>query len=146
MSLAVAVTPAQGEDILLEVSVDGGTTWLKVFCLIKQGFDAARNVNKTNTQCGQLIGKGTLDFSIPVEGAVNVAVVAGYASYKQMQSWIDSFTALMARQKAPTSTGADFYNGINCYLTDLKLDMPVDNIATFSGTLTGYGTWVTVAP
>lgn len=128
--------------VLPEVSEDGGTTWLKLVCLAKQGFETTRTVNKTVTQCGTLVGLGPLDNTVPVEGAVNTDPDAGYASYFKMQGWIKNGTALMYRQVMDN----DLYNGISCYLTDLKLDIPVDDIAKFSGTLTGFGTWDIVAP
>lgn len=145
MALAIATTPLQGEDVLSEISTDNGVTWKAIVCLIKQGVEATRNVNKTNTQCGQLIGKGTLDLNIPVEGAVNVDAPAGYVSYKDLQGMIKDFTSVMYRSKSPAD-GSKYYNGTNAYLTDLKLDVPVDNIATFSGTLTGWGDWAIAAP
>lgn len=141
----IQTTPVQGEDILLEVSDDNGENWYKIVCLTKQGFEFTRNINRTNTQCGQLIGKGTPEMNIPVEGAVNVVPdeVGGFASYKKMQVWAKDFIALKARQVAPTGDGSSFINQINCYLTDIKLDLPVDNIAVFSGSLTGFGAWTT---
>jgi hypothetical protein len=145
MAIDIATVPVQGEDVLLEVS-ENGVDWYTLVCMIKQGWEATRNVNKTETQCGQLVGKGTLDITVPIEGAVNVVADdivdnAGFASYKKMQSWIKDFTPLQVRQLAPTGDGASFTNRSNAYLTDLKMDLPVDNIALFSGTLTGYGTW-----
>lgn len=146
MAIDIAMVPVQGEDILLEVSDDNGENYYTLVCLIKQGWETTRNVNKTQTQCGTAIGKGILDNSIPVEGAVNVVedVVGTYASYKKMQSWINDFTPLLVRQLAPTADGASFTNRTGAYLTDLKLDLPVNDIAKFSGTLMGFGTWTIV--
>lgn len=142
----IQTVPVQGEELLLKVSDDNGANWYTLVCLVKQAFEATRNVNKTNTQCGQLIGKGTLDTSVPVEGAINVIPDdlvngAGFASYKKMQTWMKDFTALLVDQRHPDNDGASFANKINAYLTDLKMDAPVDNICTFSGTLTGFGAW-----
>lgn len=140
--LSIASNVQQGEGVLAEVSEDSGTTWLKLVCLIKQGFETTRAVNKTPTQCGVQVGLGPLDNSVPLEGAINTDPAAGYASYSKMQEWIDDGTALMFRQVMDN----DLYNGISCYLTDLKLDIPVDDIAKFSGTLTGFGARVRVNP
>lgn len=142
MALNIATNAQQGDAVLAEVSADGGTTWLKLVCIIKQAFEATRNVNKTMTQCGQLVGKGVLDLSAPIEGAVNTDAPATYASYAEMQTWCKNFTALMFRQVMDNG----LYNGINCYLTDLKLDLPVEDIGKFSGTLTGFGDWTIAAP
>lgn len=144
--LDIQTVPIQGDDLILEVSDDNGDNWYKIVCLIKQGFEFTRNPPKTNTQCGQLIGKGVPEMSIPIEGALNVVddvLVdnAGYASYKKMQGWAKDFPALKARQLYPAGAGGDLTNRINCYLTDLKMDAPVDNIITFTGTLMGFGTW-----
>ena len=140
--LNIASNVQQGELVLAEISADSGTTWLKLVCLIKQGFESTRQVNKTMTQCGQQVGLGSLDNTVPLEGAVNTNPTSGYASYENMQSWLKNGTALMFRQIMDNG----LYNGINAYLTDLKLDLPVDDIAKFTGTLTGFGEWVIVAP
>lgn len=143
--ITVATTAVQGEDVLFEASEDNGVTWLKLVCLIKQDFEATRNVNKTNTQCGPLIGKGTLETGAPVEGAVNVAAPAGYASYAKLQEWMKEFTPVLVRQQSPTLTGSDLKNQTAAYMTDLKLSMPIDNIATFTAQFTGFGEW-TITP
>lgn len=145
----VATTPVQGEELLLKVSDNNGVDWYTLVCVIKQGIEQTRNVNKTNTQCGQLIGKGTIDRKIPVEGAVNVIpddIVnnAGFASYKKMQEWFENFTSLLVDQRHPDNDGLSFANKGPAYLTDLKLDAPVDNICTFTATLDGWGAWVIV--
>lgn len=144
--LNVATVPAQGEDLLLKVSEDNGENWLTLVCLVKQGFEFTRNVNETNTQCGQLIGKGTPSMNIPVEGAVNITEDAtlngaGFASYKKMQTWAKDFTPLIVKHEMPENDNTGFKNQVNAYLVDLKLDAPVDNICTFSATLRGWGTW-----
>lgn len=146
MIQGINTVPVQGEELLLKVSDDNGVNWYTLVCLVKQGFKYSRNVNKTNTQCGQLIGKGTPEMSIPVEGAINVIADdivnnAGFASYKKLCEWADNFTALLVKQEHPENDGASFKNQMNAYLTNIDMDAPVDNICTFSGTLEGFGAW-----
>lgn len=140
-----ATIVAQGEDLLLKVSDDNGANYFTLVCLVKQGMEKTRNINKTNTQCGQQIGKGTIDRGIPVEGVIDTSIVdeaGGYASYKKMNEWFENFTPLIVDQRHPVNDGANFANKGPAYLTDLKLDAPVDNLVTWSATLTGFGAWV----
>jgi predicted secreted protein len=149
MAIEITTNPLQGEDLLLKVSPDNGETWYTIVCLIKQAIEKTRNVNKTQTQCGQLIGKGVPDVTLPIEGAVNAPVPAvaddeGFASYYLLNKWFHDFTPLMFTQKLPetpaNSAAIGVFNEGKCYITDLKMDAPVDNIITFSATLMVYGT------
>lgn len=145
----IATVPVQGEDVILEISEDDFVNVWTLVCLIKQSFNFDRQTNKTNTQCGRLVGKGTYDLSLPFEGAMNVVEDAltnnaGYASYKKLQEWAKDFTALKVRQVSPTGDGQNFKNQMAGYLTKLNADLPVDNIMTFNGTFEGSGAWTTV--
>lgn len=138
MALAVTTVPVQGKDVVLEISTDNGTTWKTLVCLIKQAFEMTRSLNETETQCGTIPGVGSLKKVIPFEAAVNVNVVGEQAtllSYKDLNAIMESGSAIMARQKHPNADGAIFNNSGKCYLTDLKLDLPINNVCTFSGNL-----------
>lgn len=139
MAVAMVTTaPVNGIDIFLEISTDNGTTYKKVVCLIKQGIDKSRGNNETETQCGTIVGKGSLKQSIPIEGAVNDVLTAeqvNYLSYTQLDAIITDGTAVMVKIKHPADTGAVVNLSGKAYLTDLKLDIPMNNVATFSGTL-----------
>lgn len=137
--MATATTaPLNGVDVFLEISTDNGTTYKKVVCLIKQGIEKTRGTNETETQCGTIVGKGSLKRTIPLEGAVNDVITAEqttYLSYKELDAIIEAGNAVMVRIKHPAATGDLLDLEGKAYLTELKLDLPVNNIATFSGSL-----------
>lgn len=132
--------PIQGKDVLLSISTDNGTTWKKVVCLIKQGYELSMESTRTVTQCGALVGIGLATESIPFEGALNI-VPAGDAStdlsFKELKTIAKAGNAIMYKQ-AYAATPAIIDSEGKAYLKDLKADIPVNNVVTFSATLEAF--------
>lgn len=138
MAIGATTTPVQANDVVLEISTDNGSTYKKLVCLIKQGVEKTRSLNETETQCGVIPGLGPAKTTIPFEGAVNVIAVdeaSTYVSYSDLLTIFEAGNAFKVRQKHPSADGAIFNFSGSCYLTELKLDQPVGNICTFSGSL-----------
>ena len=129
-------TPVQGIDVITEVSADNGTTYKKLVCMTKGGWQIQNQANVTKTQCGPFVGVSGAEETVPVEGVVNV--IAGddatdFVSYAELKAWVKAGTALLVRQQTGGATPYVTNNG-KAYLTDLNLDVPMDNVCTFTAT------------
>lgn len=144
--LDVATVVLQGDDVLLEISDDNEENWYRLVCLTKQGNKFNRPIKTTSTQCGPVVGKSAAPTkSMDFEGVVNVIpddIVngIGYASSDKMKFWADNGTALIVRQIK--GDGTDYINKSSAYISDYNEDIPVDDVVTFSGTFSLFGTWV----
>lgn len=135
MALVATTAPVQGKDVLLSISTDNGVTHKTIVCLTKQGNELSATVNETETQCGNIVGIGTVKETIPFEGAVNVAPAAEqHVSYKELKAIVKAGNAVMYKQSYATTPDVVDSEG-KAYITDLKSDMPVGNVVTFSATL-----------
>lgn len=136
MALSATTAPIQGKDVLLQVSTDNGTTYKTIVCLTKQGNELAATVNETETQCGNIVGVGTVKETITFEGAVNVvpALETTFLSYADLKTIVKAGNSVMFKQTYATTPDEVDSEG-KCYITDLKADMPVGNVVTFTATL-----------
>lgn len=133
-------TPVQGVDVILEVSADNGVTYKKVVCMTKGGWQIQNPANITKTQCGTFVGLGGAEETVPVEGVVNIidsADASEFISYNELKGFAISGTPLLVRQQVPASGGGNpvLSNTGKAYLTDINLDVPMDNVCTFTATL-----------
>lgn len=139
MAVNATKVPVHGDELLITISTDNGATKKTLVCLTKSANSLTRSINKTVTQCGVIASKGgAADETIEVEGVVNVVVAAENAqfmSYKEMRSLIKDGTAVQVTQ-ANSTDGTGVEIEADAYLSDLKLDVPTENVATFTATLT----------
>lgn len=135
MALVATTAPIQGSDVLLGISTDNGATFKTVVCLTKQGNELAATVNEVETQCGPLVGIGTVKETITVEGAVNIVPVAEtHISYKELKAIVKARSAIKFEQTYADTPDVIDSEG-KAYITDLKHDAPVGNVVTFTATL-----------
>lgn len=129
-------TPVQGVDVVSEISTDNGTTYKKIICVTKKGWQIQNSANVTKTQCGPFVGLGGAEETVPVEGVVNVVTgddADDYVSYAELKTLAKAGTSIMIRQQ--TSGGTPYISNTGkAYLTDLNLDIPMDNVCTYSAT------------
>lgn len=138
MAINATKVPVHGVDLMLTISTDNGVTDKTLVCLTKQSNKISRSVNVIETQCGPIVSKGgSAKETVEVEGAVNLVLTAEqaqYISYKELRSLIKDGTAVKVTQKYPED-GTGINIEADGYLSDLSLDAPVENTATFSATL-----------
>jgi predicted secreted protein len=125
-------------DLLVSISTDNGTTYKTLVCLTKSANALTRAVNKTVTQCGVFVSKGgAAEETVTIEGVVNVVVAAenaNFLSYKELRAFVKNGTAVQVKQaNSDDGTGVEITG--DAYMSELNLDAPVDNIATFTATL-----------
>jgi hypothetical protein len=121
----MALTTIQGTGFLLKLSPDNWTTTYTVVCLTNQGMNRERDVNVTATQCGTASGRGPIKRSIDATLVVNttpaaVASGVGEASYKLLETWIETDTALLFKRESPVGSGTDIYQVGTCWLTKMN--------------------------
>jgi hypothetical protein len=129
-----------GKDVKTEVSFDGGTTYLELVCETGGGIDITSSPKSTPTKCGTKTAAGVPEWSIPIEGIVETAPAGTEASYEQLLGAIIAGTALKVKLRSPNPAGTDFYHAGDCVITDLKLSLPAEDYASFTGTLSGNST------
>ena len=135
MPLVATTAPIQGVDVLFKISTDNGENYKTVVCLTKQGNELAASVNELETQCGTLVGIGSVKETISIEGAVNIVPVAEtHLSYKDLKAIIKARQPVMYQQTYADTPDVIDSEG-KAYITDLKHDAPVGNVVTFTATV-----------
>lgn len=135
----------QGQEVLLRISEDNGTTWLYLVCAENQTNDATRDMKERTTQCGTIVGKGaSVKRNIGFKGVYNritdaVASGEGYASGKNLKTWLKDGTALIVEQVV--GDGTTYKNKSNAYVSNYKEDIPVDDVIGFDVSFFMWGTW-----
>ena len=141
----------KGDAIIL--SVKDGEIFRPIACLTQNSLQRTKNVIEAQTKCepGQILRQGGsqsyelafdglyIDTTTPVTGEVTKA------SHDFLMTVMDGSTNSTWRMDTGIS-GTPFYYG-TAILSDLSADFAAgDEFATFSGTMSGSGLIVTVAP
>ena len=141
----------KGDVIILYVH--DGTIYRPVACLTSNSLSQTRNIIESQTKCEPgLIQKdaGSLTYEISFEGQYIDTTSAGAEVTKASHDWlkpngIEVTTALTWKMATGLADTTDYYGtGI---MSDLELNADAgDELANFSGTLSGSGAIVTVDP
>ena len=125
----------------LEFSEDDGTTWLIAVCRKSNDFNYDVPTTEEDTDCGTIVGVGIGKWGFGFEGVLNATPSATQLSWKKLLGWATSNTKVLVRQQSPgTGTpGTDFYEGGECYITNLKKTYATNAAIAFSATIKGTG-------
>ena len=141
-------TKIKGETLILYIH-DGATTYEPIACLTSNSLNQTRNIIESQTKCDPgTITKtaGVSSYEISFEGEA-IVTEAGKQSHAELFDYINSVSGTTVTWKMDNGQSSpDAYYG-TAILSDLTLDAPAgDELATFSGTLSGSGLVLTVDP
>jgi TP901-1 family phage major tail protein len=128
----------QGKDIVVKVR-EAGTTgaFLQMLCETTASIEMSRPETTTQTKtCGTLRSRGSLEWSVPVEGVVETDPDTGFVSYQQLLTWMTSDVDL---EVEVADSNNDIFLSGDVFLSNLNLTAPTDGFASFTATLAGTG-------
>lgn len=90
----------------LEYSTDGGTTWKKIVCLRDSSFKLEVPTTKEETFCGVFTGTGISTFTFDVAGVFKTnPTLATEGSYAELKALAVAKTRFMVREQTPGTGG-----------------------------------------
>jgi len=134
----MANTQVNANDQLVEVSLDGGTTFKALVCL--DGFDTSfeNAVTETETQCGVVTGIGDTKAATNFTGTCNTTPETDELSFKAMLAAQVAKTAAIVKV-SHGSSGADWYYSFSAYITNMTHAGTAGDVMKFTGTITSTG-------
>lgn len=140
----------KGDALILYVH--DGTIYRPIACLTSNSLSQTRGIIETQTKCDPGViqrASGVLSYEISCEGnyidTTSVGSEITKASHDYLKGVIEAGTAVTWKMDTGL-TDTDAYFG-TAIMTDLGADAPTgDEFATFSATLSGSGSIVTVDP
>lgn len=140
----------KGDALILYVH--DGTVYRPIACLTSNSLSQTRGIIETQTKCDPGViqrASGVLSYEISCEGnyidTTSVGSEITKASHDYLKGVIEAGTAVTWKMDTGL-TDTDAYFG-TAIMTDLGADAPTgDEFATFSATLSGSGSIVTVDP
>lgn len=137
----MSVTALQSSQVPFYVSTDG-IDYKMIVC--KRGIRI--NINDSNvaseaTDCGPILGIGSVDWDFELDAILNISPDAGVQeSYEQVLYWKVNQTLLYVRFNHPDSAGTNFKHQGQAYLTNLTGQVQQGNAMNFTAKFTGTGT------
>lgn len=146
----MATTFIKGDVLLLYVH--DGAAYRPVACLTSNSLAQTRGIIETQTKCDPGViqrGAGVLSYEISCEGnyidTTSVGAEVTKASHDYLKTLMDAGTTVTWKMDTGLADTAAYYG--TAIFTDLTADAPTgDEFATFSATLSGSGSIVTVDP
>lgn len=133
----------QAINVPIQVSDDGGNTWLTIVCISDHTLPVSSAVNKVNTQCGVAVGLGPVEFNPTGNGVTTMDETPGQATTKQLVSWVVAQKLIKYRLQYPGtggSIGSLLYFEGNGIMTQCTVTETVGDVEKFSFTISGFGT------
>ena len=138
-------------DVLI-LSIHDGSAYRPVACLTSNSLSESMGIIEVSTKCDPGVSQkaaGTYSYEISAEGEYIDTTSAGAETTKASHDYMHSVFQAGAEITWKMATGiadtSDYYGA--GYLTSLSADAPTgDEFATFSMTLSGNGSIVTVDP
>lgn len=132
--------------------VHDGTAWRPIACLTSNTLSQTRGVIETQTKCDPGViqrAAGVLAYEISAEGNyIDTTSVGGEttkASHDYLKGLMESGNAVTWKMDTGLADTTAYYG--TAFMTELSADAPTgDEFATFSCTLSGSGSIVTVDP
>lgn len=134
----------RGQDVLLQISSDTGTTWKDIICLTTNTVNRTRETQTAPfTKCNvataaQEVTPLGYSWEMTFDALVDTSPTASQVTFKDMQLLFDNGTTVMVRQQYD-GTGSEFYDVGTAILTSLTSERPADGFVQFAGTFTGSG-------
>ena len=137
----MATTPKSGNLIKLYLREAGSTASYKyVVCNEDLALEGTSDEISRPTKCGTLKTAGTPSYTIPLSGVANFTLDADQLSHNELSDWFATQQSLeFVLSDAATGGTIINYSG-NGVLTDFSLQLPVDDMIGFTGTLAVNGT------
>lgn len=134
----MANTQVDFNDQLVEVSLDGGTTFKTLVCL--EGFDTnfTNEVTETETQCGVVTGVGETKAATNYTGTCNTTPETDEISFTDLLAAQVAKTIAVVRVSQGT-LGADWYYSFSARFTNLVHTGTSKDVMKFNGTCTSTG-------
>lgn len=137
---------------VLVLHIHDGTSYRPVACLTSNSLSQTRGVIETQTKCDPGVIQrqaGVLAYEISAEGEyIDTTSVGGEttkASHDYLKGLMEAGSEVTWKMDTGLTDTAAYYG--NAYITELSADAPTgDEFATFSMTLSGTGSIVTVDP
>jgi membrane peptidoglycan carboxypeptidase len=128
----------QGSLVVLEVSIDGGSTYLEGVCESDSQIDLSNDVTTTKTKCSTFKGISAVDATISGNLVLNASPAVDEYSYNDIQTWQLQKTQLHFRYRnksdAVVTAGEAFsFTGVG-YFTQSTLTAPGDDVCKASFT------------
>lgn len=133
-------TGIQSNLVPVTVSTDGNT-YKSIVCKKAANFNGTTPTNVEQTDCGPMVGLGSNEWSVDIEGVLNTTPnSATEISAKELADYWNNQTAIYIKLQYPTNSGTNFYLQGAGYITSFKLGIQVGQLVNFSATFSGNGT------
>jgi len=134
----------------LEISFNGGSTYLTLVCTRTVSVNTSSESSKEVTNCGPITTIGDAEFSFEFDAICESAPTVAQCTYEELLSAKVNKTLIYVKLASPvasgSSTGAAYYHQCAAYVTELTLNGGAgENFVNFSGTIESTGT-VDVTP
>lgn len=133
-----------GQDVLLQVSTDTGTTWKSIICLTTNSVNKTRETTTAAfTKCDVATAAREITplgytWEMTFDAQIDDSPLSTQITYQDLNTLFLNATPVLVRQQFD-ATGDEFFDLGTAYLTSLTSDRPADNFVTFSGTFSGSG-------
>lgn len=132
-------TGIQANLVPVLVSLDN-TTYKSIVCKKAANFNGTTPTNVEQTDCGPMVGLGSNEWSVDIEGVVNTSPAgATEISAKELAGYWNGQTPLYIKIQYPNPGGSNFYIQGYGYITSYKLGVQVGQLVNFSATFSGNG-------
>lgn len=133
-------TGIQSNLVPLLISTDN-ITYKSVVCKKAANFNGTTPTNVEQTDCGPMVGLGSNEWSVDIEGVLNTSPAgATEISAKELLSYWNSQTFVYVKLQYPDPTGLNFYLQGGGYISSFKLGITTGQLVNFSATFSGNGT------
>lgn len=134
----------RGQEVLLQISSDGGTTWKDLICAISNDVNKTRETTTAPfTKCNVSTAAQELTplgytWEMPFDALVDDSPTSTQLTYGDLNTIFLNATVVKVRQQYD-NTGDEFFDSGSAILTSLSSARPADGFVGFSGTFSGTG-------
>lgn len=133
-------TGIQSNLVPLLISSDD-ITYKSVVCKKAANFNGTTPTNVEQTDCGPMVGLGSNEWSVDIEGVLNTSPAgATEISAKELLSYWNNQTFVYIKLQYPVGVGTNFYIQGGGYISSYKQSMTTGQLVNFSATFSGNGT------
>lgn len=132
----------QGKDVNVQISTNGGLSFLTLICEITNSISLTRNTNSVATKCDSgtnSIALGSYSWEVSGEAAVDDSPTGSQATYADLLTLFVNGTSFVVQIKDTTSSASEYFHKGNAYVTALELTNQVDGVSQFTFTFLGDG-------
>lgn len=133
-------TGIQSNLVPVVISTDD-ITYKTITCKKAGNFNGTTPTNVEQTDCGPMVGLGSNEWSVDIEGVLNTAVEgATQVSAKELLGYWNGQTFVYIKIQYPSPGGTNFYLQGGGYISSFKLGIQTGQLVNFSATFSGNGT------